>query len=212
MKSNLADGILNASGRSLDERLNTLSVKYSNLFREYAPSMFNPVLAGVDTSTQRQFTALKLGDAVNADVIQGYFRDVSQTNAQLISTLPVEHIERIRRAVADSPGDMTAMKDILADANGKLDRRANNIAMDQTRKAFNQTSMLKAQSTGATKGIWIHSHRGPKHSRPKHVKAHGEEFDLAVGLPVGDHGQNVVPGEEINCHCTFKLVINFGVK
>ena len=212
MKSNLADDILNASGRSLDERLNTLSVKYSNIFREYAPSMFTPVLAGVDTSTQRQFTALKLGDAVNADVIQGYFRDVSQANAQLISTLPVEHIERIRKAVADSPGDMTAMKDILADANGKLDRRANNIAMDQTRKAFNQTATLKAQSTGAQKGVWIHSHRGPKHSRPKHVKAHGEEFDLAIGLPVGDHGQSVVPGEEINCHCTFKLVIDFGVK
>lgn len=212
MKSNLADDILNTQGRSIDERLNTLSAKYSNLFRDYAPSMFNPVLAGVDTSTQRQFTALKLGDAVNADVVQGYFRDAAKANAQLISTLPTEHIERIRKAVADSPGDMSAMKDILADANGKLDRRANNLAMDQTRKAFTQTATLKAQSTGATKGIWIHSHRGPKHSRPKHVKANGEEFDLAVGLPVGDNGQNVVPGEEIHCHCTFKLVVDFGVK
>lgn len=212
MKSNLADDILNTNGRSLDERLNTLSAKYSNLFRDYAPSMFNPVLAGVDTSTQRQFTALNLDDAVNADVVKSYFRDAAKANAQLISTLPAEHIERIRKAVADSPGDIPAMKEILADANGKLDRRAHNLAMDQTRKAFTQTATLKAQSTGATKGIWIHSHRGPKHSRPKHVKANGEEFDLAVGLPVGDKGQNVVPGEEINCHCTFKLVIDFGVK
>lgn len=212
MKGNLSDELLATSSPSLDSKLTTLSGKYANLFRDYAPTMFNPVLDGADKSTQRQFTALKLDDAVNADAVRGYFRDAAQKNAQLISTLPTDHIERIRKAVAESPGDLSALSDILSDANGKLDRRSRNIALDQTRKAYNDTAMMKAQATGATKGIWIHSHRGPAHSRPKHVKAHGEEFDLAVGLPVGDSGQNVIPGEEINCRCTFKLVVDFGVK
>lgn len=212
MKGNLSDELLATGGPSLESKLTTLSNRYATLFRDYAPTMFNPVLEGADKSTQRQFTALKLDDAVNADVVKSYFRDAAQKNAQLISSLPSEHIERIRKAVAESPGDLSALKDILSDANGKLDRRSRNIALDQTRKAYNDTAMIKAKATGAEKGIWIHSHRGPKHSRPKHVKAHGEEFDLAVGLPVGDHGQNVVPGEEINCHCTFKLKVDFGVK
>ncbi|MFQ0834191.1 hypothetical protein [Citrobacter gillenii] len=212
MKGNLSDELLATSGPSLDSKLTTLSGKYANLFRDYAPTMFSPVLDGADKSTQRQFTALKLDDAVNADTVRGYFRDAAQKNAQLISTLPTDHIERIRKAVAESPGDLSALKDILSDANGKLDRRSRNIALDQTRKAFIDTALAKAKSTGARRGIWIHSHRGPKHSRPKHVAVHGDEFDLEEGLPVGDEGQNVVPGEERHCHCTFKLVVDFGVK
>lgn len=212
MKGNLSDEITATEPASLNSKLNSLSNRYTTLFRDYAPTMFAPVLEGADKSTQRQFTALNLDDSINAEAVRGYFREAAQANSQLISTLPTEHIERIRKAVAESPGDMESLKGILSDANGKLDRRSRNIAMDQTRKAYNDTAVVKAKSTGATKGIWIHSHRGPNQSRPKHVKAHGKEFDLAVGLPVGDEGQNVVPGEEINCHCTFKLVVNFGVK
>ena len=212
MKGNLADELLATGGPSLDAKLTTLSSRYANLFRDYAPAMFAPVLAGVDKSTQRQFTALKLDDAVNADQIKGYFRDAAQRNADLISTLPTEHIERIRKAVAQTPGDLSALSDILTDANGKLTRRSLNLAMDQTRKAYNDTAMLKAKAVGANRGIWIHSHRGPAHSRPLHVKVNGKEFDLNEGLPVGDEGQNVVPGEEPNCRCTFKLVLDFGVK
>jgi len=212
MKGNLTDELLATGGPSLDSKLTTLSSRYANLFRDYAPAMFAPVLAGVDKSTQRQFTALKLDDAINADQLKGYFQDAAQKNAQLISTLPMEHIERIRKAVAEKPGDLSALSDILTDADGKLTRRSMNLAMDQTRKAYNDTAMMKAKSVGAKRGIWIHSHRGPAHSRPLHVKANGKEFDLDAGLPVGDEGQNVVPGEEPNCRCTFKLVIDFGVK
>lgn len=212
MKGNLSDELLATGGESLDTKLNSLSNRYATIFRDYAPTMFAPILEGSDKSTQRQFTALKLDDAVNAEAVRGYFRDAAQKNAMLISTLPTEHIERIRKAMADSPGDMQALKGVLTDANGKLDRRSKNLAMDQVRKTYNDTAMMKAQATGATKGIWIHSHRGPKHSRPRHVKAHGKEFDLAVGLPVGDSGQDVIPGEEPNCRCTFKLVVDFGVK
>jgi hypothetical protein len=212
MKGNLTDELLASDSLSLDSKLTTLSSRYASLFRDYAPTMFAPVLAGADKSTQRQFTALKLDDAVNAEEVQSYFRAAAQKNAQLISSLPTEYVERIRKAVAEKPGDLSALSDILSDANGKLDRRSRNLAMDQTRKAYNDTAMMKAKAVGAKKGIWIHSHRGPKHSRPMHVEANGEEFDLDVGLPVGDEGQNVVPGEEPNCHCTFKLVIDFGVK
>ncbi|HHN9167526.1 TPA: phage head morphogenesis protein, partial [Escherichia coli] len=44
-----------------------------------------------------------------------------------------------------------------------------------------------------------------KQPRPSHVKADGKEFDLDKGLYLD--GEWVLPGEAINCRCTWSPVI-----
>ncbi|ELZ1101181.1 TPA: phage head morphogenesis protein, partial [Escherichia coli] len=83
-------------------------------------------------------------------------------------------------------------------------RRAETIARDQNNKATAVIQSERQKKLGITKGIWRHSHAG-KQPRPSHVKADGKEFDLDKGLYLD--GEWVLPGEAINCRCTWSPVI-----
>ena len=59
---------------------------------------------------------------------------------------------------------------------------------------------------GITEAVWRHSGAGKK-PRPKHVAASGKRYDVAKGMKIGDKGQWVLPGEEINCRCTSESIL-----
>ncbi|MDU7406882.1 MAG: phage head morphogenesis protein [Citrobacter portucalensis] len=71
-------------------------------------------------------------------------------------------------------------------------------------KATSVVQSARQQALGITQGIWKHSHAG-KEPRPSHVKADGKVFELSKGMYLD--GKWVMPGEEINCRCTWSPVI-----
>lgn len=136
-------------------------------------------------------------------------------NVSLIRSIPEKYFTEVEgmvyRAVARGV-DRKALADEIESAFGKRHgitrRRAEFIARDQIRKATSSLSNARQQAAGIKKGIWIHS-GGGNEPRKKHVHANGEEFFLDKGLPIGDKGQYVLPGEEPNCGCTWKPVLPF---
>nr|OYN49649.1 phage head morphogenesis protein [Pectobacterium carotovorum] len=136
-------------------------------------------------------------------------------NVSLIRSIPEKYFTEVEgmvyRSVARG-GDRKALADEIERNFGKRHgitrRRADGIARDQIRKTTACLSRERQKAAGIKRGIWIHS-GGSNRPRKKHVHAHGEEFDLEVGLPVGDKGQNVLPGEEVECGCTWKPVLPF---
>ena len=64
----------------------------------------------------------------------------------------------------------------------------------------------RQQEAGITKGIWQHSTAG-KEPRPTHVKMNGKKFDISKGFYDKDEGEWVMPGQLINCRCTWRPVI-----
>jgi SPP1 gp7 family putative phage head morphogenesis protein len=87
---------------------------------------------------------------------------------------------------------------------GVTQLRAALIARDQTAKATSTLQAARQKQIGITEGIWKHSHAG-KVPRPSHLEANGKRFDLSKGMYLD--GKWVMPGEEINCHCTWNAVI-----
>nr|WP_249417167.1 phage minor head protein [Citrobacter freundii] len=136
-------------------------------------------------------------------------------NVSLIRSIPEKYFTEVEgmvyRSVARG-GDRKGLADEIESAFGKRHgitrRRAEFIARDQVRKATSALSNARQQAAGIKRGIWIHS-GGSNRPRKKHVHAHGQEFDLDVGLPVGDKGQYVLPGEEAECGCAWKPVLPF---
>lgn len=136
-------------------------------------------------------------------------------NVSLIRSIPEKYFTEVEgmvyRAVAKG-GDRKQLADEIEREFGRRHgitrRRAEFIARDQVRKATSALSNARQQAAGIKKGIWLHS-GGGNQPRHKHVQANGKEFDLDKGLPIGDKGQYVLPGEEPNCGCTWKPVLPF---
>lgn len=128
-------------------------------------------------------------------------------NVGLIRSIPEQYLTQVQTMVMQSVGrgrDLGTLTEELEKRYGITRRRAALIARDQNNKATATMQSARQQSLGITQGIWRHSHAG-KEPRPSHVKANGEFFDLSKGLYLD--GKWTLPGEEINCRCTWSPVI-----
>lgn len=128
-------------------------------------------------------------------------------NVGLIRSIPEKYFTEVEGLVMRSVArgrDLSLLTNELQKRYGITRRRAALIARDQNNKATSVMQSARQQSLGITEGIWRHSHAG-KEPRPSHVKADGEKFDLSKGMYLD--GKWVMPGEEINCRCTWSPVI-----
>ena len=128
-------------------------------------------------------------------------------NVGLIRSIPEKYFTEVEGLVMRSVArgrDLSYLTDELEKRYGITRRRAARIARDQNNKATSVMQAARQQSLGITEGIWRHSHAGKK-PRPSHVKADGQRFDLSKGLFID--GKWVMPGEEIECKCTWSPVI-----
>jgi len=173
--------------------------------------------------------AAKFADAtmVNSDVsLSTAFKDIGVTvqfkmtepmnnalqaviaeNVNLIKSIPEQYLTQVETLVMQSAGrgrDLGYLADELQKRYGITKRRAALIARDQNNKATSVMQVARQTSLGITEGIWHHSHAG-KVPRPSHVRASGTKFDLSKGLLLD--GEWLLPGEAINCRCTWSAVI-----
>ncbi|RYM55646.1 phage minor head protein [Serratia proteamaculans] len=128
-------------------------------------------------------------------------------NVGLIRSIPEKYLTEVEGLVMRSVArgrDLSFLTDELQKRYGITRRRAALIARDQNAKATSVMQSARQMSLGITHGIWRHSHAG-KEPRQSHVKADGKKFDLSKGMYLDDKW--VMPGEEINCRCTWSPVI-----
>ncbi len=132
-------------------------------------------------------------------------------NVNLIKSIAKHYLDNVNEAVMLSITNGNGLEDLipfLQSQEGITRRRARNIALDQTRKAYNGFNRVRCVGAGVTRGEWIHS-GGGLHPREKHQDFSGQVFDLTQGAPIGPADEYVQPGEEPNCKCTFVPIIQF---
>lgn len=136
----------------------------------------------------------------------------SANAASFITSIPETYLNKVATATYNSIATGAGMKDLipfLEKHDNQTKNWVKNTAMDQTRKVFNGLNLGRMKKIGIEKGEWLHS-GGSQHPRELHEEFDGETFDLNIGAPVGDDGgNNVMPGEEPNCRCTFAPVVVF---
>jgi SPP1 gp7 family putative phage head morphogenesis protein len=135
------------------------------------------------------------------------YQAVINEQVGLIKSIPRRHIDEIQGLVMRSVSrgrDLHFLTRQLTKRYGVTKRRAELIARDQNNKATSVMQAARQRELGITSGVWQHSHAG-KHPRISHIHADGKEFELAKGMFID--GEWIMPGELINCRCTWRPVI-----
>lgn len=148
-------------------------------------------------------------------------------NTSLINNIQSRYFEQITGAVMRSIQSglgVTHISDELSKYKGMTKRRARNIALDQTRKAYNSINLRNMQDAGVQKAEWVHS-GGSQRPRTYHMTRwdgvsgkndgrpnglNGFIFSLdrppVIDLKTGERGY---PGQLPYCHCRMAAVVEF---
>ena len=210
--------------------LNALYDKYYSKFSDRAKRLIKKLLKDTNRYSNSQINAaLKdmLGDKANGFLLKGsaitpekseIMKALMFENVSLIKSIPDEYFKQITGAVARSiEGGMgvKGLKDtllpMLKKFGDKAERRAELIAQDQTRKAYNSINLRNFQENGITKFKWLHS-GGSREPRPYHRDVlNGNIYDISTGAPnePGKDPAYIYPGQEPYCRCVMQAVLDF---
>ncbi len=216
------DASLGSKARIL---MNALTNKFSMLFASKATSlaemMFDGASAASKSALHASLKKLSGGLSLNTGVVPKGMDDVARAtiaeNVSLIKSIPDEYLKNVTGAVMRSITVGQGIADLLPEIkkyDGQTHRRAKNLALDQTRKAYNTINKQRMQATGVKKFEWVHS-GGGQIPRKSHLEIlngkifsfeHLEAEQSALGVPQNDRG---LPGMPINCRCTILPIIDF---
>lgn len=200
--------------------LTAKKVQWSSYFdaiaREKVNELINRILRESRTSCKSSLKPLFEDVTISLDNLTPAMKEIFQASVNqgvdLIKSIPPQYFDRISgdvmRTITTPTSSLKELSRNLSKYGEMSYRRANNIALDQTRKAYQSFNRQMLDNAGIQKGIWVHT-GGTVHPRHKHKAFNGKEFDLAKGAPVGDDGGYVFPSQEPFCRCTFIPIVKF---
>lgn len=209
-----------ASIATLAKRMvNHLLVKFGILFGKIAePSaetMVKNARATSKTTLHSSLQKLSGGLSLKTSVVPKGMEEIAQAiineNVTLIKSIPVKYLTDVSGAVMRSITTNAGLESLIKVVNKYSDateRRVKNIALDQTRKAYNTINKARMQALGVKQYEWVHS-SGSRHPRKYHLDVlNGQIFDFD-NPPIIDPatGEKGIPGQLINCGCTMTPVI-----
>jgi len=205
--------------------LNALSRTFEGLFDLKARSLSETMVKGTiktsSTTVSESLKKLSGGLTLNTSVVSAGQEEVATAlvaeNVSYIKSIPEQYLKDVTGSVMRSITTGRGLVDLIPDIqkyDGQTYRRAKNLALDQTRKAYNTINRQKLLNNGIKQFEWGHS-GGTLHPRESHIKIAGKIFSFenvkaeqaALGVPENDRG---LPGEPINCRCYMRPVIVFG--
>lgn len=200
--------------------MNSLTKKFNDMFGRAAGIMSIDMVGEVNKASgiavAGSVKTMGEGLTVNSKIMSADLHETVKAsiaqNAGLIKSIPQEYLAKVSGTVLRSVTSGQGLADILPvvkEYGGQTDRRAKNLALDQTRKAFNSINADRMRKVGVQKFKWIHS-GGGLHPRRDHQEMDGMIFSLD-NPPVIDPrtGERGLPGQAVNCRCTMVPVIEF---
>lgn len=200
---------------------NALLKKYEDLFsaasKPIAETMANQVDAASSASLHTSLRELSGGLSLSTTSLQGGLSQIMSAtiteNVSLIRSIPAQYLQGVQQALMRSITSGNGLEDLvpyLEKHKGITTRRAQLIASDQTRKAFNNLNKGRMQRVGVTKFEWLHT-GGSNEPRKLHQQLSGQIFSFDK-LPVIDEntGERGIPGQAINCRCRMLPVLDLG--
>lgn len=218
------DASLSSQSRIL---MNALTKKFTQLFATKAKDLAIGMVNDTDkTSKTNLHTSLKQlsgGLSLKTGIVPPGMEDVSTAivseNVSLIKSIPAQYFKDVTGSVMRSIVSGNGLADLIpavSKYDGQTYRRAKNIALDQTRKAYNAINRQRMQAIGVKQFEWVHS-GGGQHPRPSHQAMSGNIYSFddlpVINLEQVNAGYESpvkgIPGQAINCKCTMVPVINF---
>lgn len=204
--------------------MNALTAKFTQLFSKKANPLAQAMVEGASKASKstlhKSLEQLSGGLSLKTGVVTAGQEEIVTAlvaeNVSLIKSIPQQYFKDVTGSVMRSITTGQGISDLIPDIqkyDGQTYRRAKNLALDQTRKAYNNINKQRLVSLGVKQFEWIHSGGGQK-PRESHIKISGHIFSFdnlyaeqaALGVPEADRG---IPGEPINCRCVMKPVIRF---
>lgn len=202
--------------------LNALSAKFQALFAQAAQPMAEQMVDGaakassssLHSSLEKLSGGLSLKTNVGNPILDNIYKASVAENVSLIKSIPQQYIDKVQGAVMRSITTGNGLSDLipaLAQYEGQTHRRAELIALDQTRKAYSSINKGRMQAIGIKKFMWHHS-GGGAHPREDHVEMDGEIFSFD-DPPVIDQrtGERGIPGQAVNCRCVASPIFDFEI-
>lgn len=200
---------------------NKLQSRFDQLFnqsaKEDAQSMVDQANDASAADVARSLKELSGGLSLETDIITNQMHEFMSAmvanNVSLIKSIPSEYFRDVQQAILSSIADGKGLADLVPffeKQEGQQQRRAENIATDQTHKAYNGLNKGRMQQNGIKKFEWVHS-GGGLHPRLLHLdQLNGKVFSFDK-LPIIEEGtgERGIPGQAINCRCTMVPVIEF---
>ncbi len=137
------------------------------------------------------------------------YQAVLSENVNLIKSIPAQYLRDVESQVWASVmkgSDLATLSKSVQTKYGVAYRRAALIARDQNNKAKAIIENTRRQELGIKQAIWQHSTAG-KEPRPTHVAMNGKVYDLKKGMYDSAEGEQIWPGQLINCRCTSRAII-----
>lgn len=200
--------------------MNQLGARFNDLFAKKAKPMAETMAQGADkastTSLHASLTKLSGGMSLKTSFSNPTLNNIAKAvvteNVGLIKSIASEYLQKVEGAVMRSITTGNGLQDLvpaLEQYEGQTHRRAKNIALDQTRKAYNSINRGRMEALGVQKFKWHHS-GGGAHPREDHVEMDGNVYSFD-DLPVIDQrtGERGIPGQAPNCRCTMSPVFDF---
>lgn len=202
---------------------NYLLKKYNPLFAVLAKSvtqkMVNETLKHSTVTLKTSLKEVSQDLVVNPDFMDDRLREITQASVleatSLIKTIPQKYIGDVQQVLTHSISTegkgFAELKPFLQKLYNGNERKAELVAMDQTRKVYNSIQAYKLQKMGVKKFKWIHS-GGGREPRELHQKLHGKIFSFNAPPFIGVmYGKEVygLPGHLPNCACSFTPVFDF---
>lgn len=204
--------------------------EFAKKARELAAAMLNRENRYATTSVQNSINSFPLQTTMQIAAVpmlseqtRAIMRTAIFNNVNYIKSIESQYFTQITgavsRAVLDQEG-LTYLAEQLAKYKGMTKRRARNIAIDQTNKAYEALSAQKMKDAGIEQWEWVHG-GGTKTVRPNHirdVKDGGLNHSIhKMGEKVWDKdargkgkGEYIEPGQLPFCSCFRRPVITLG--
>lgn len=197
------DPLLASGLRSMEQHLRDYARTINRWARAVSERMVTEVAAHDDRSWRR--ASATLGDKIKAQIesapVGKLFRERTEAQVALITSLPTEAAERVRRIATENShaGARTASlaEDIYA--TGEVTRaRADLIARTETARTSTEFTRVRAEHAGSTHFRWMTV--GDAHVRKTHKKLAGT-IHAWNDPPECDPGHKALPGCIWNCRC-----------
>ena len=199
------DRVMKHLGKYWQERFTDLA---ADLAKYFAKSVHRRSDAALMAILKKGGIAIEF--KMNA-AMRDVFKATVEQNVDLIKSIPQQYHTQVTGLVMRSVQqgrDLHQLTKDLRKRYGVTKERAVLIASDQNNKATSALMKARQTSLGIKRGIWMHSHAG-KEPRPTHLANDRKEFDIQKGWFDPDKRVRayIMPGQLINCRCTWKPVI-----
>ena len=207
--------------------INRLEKRFEKLFNEKAKGLAQGMVNGADRSSKsslhNSLEKLSGGLSIKTDILTTDLKEVLKAtveqNVGLIKTVPKTYLDQVRGTMMRSiiqpnnrgiEGAKEEIHQVLRDNAKRIRNKARNIALDQTRKTYNNLNKGRMEAVGLKKFQWVHSGGGEK-PRDLHLNVLNGQIFSFDDLPIIEErtGERGIPGQAINCRCTMLPVIDF---